>query len=138
MRNVTDSINKTWRSSHPLPETPKDPEMESALQDLARGRDLPGLPDLSQTVFVFKSALLCNRSGELGNPSRESLVAIKECVILTHSIQVSVLTPTGDSEEYLMDHYSGIVRVSWRPAQQSNANTYVAWTFIRNLTNKQP
>lgn len=111
LRELVLPIDKEWKVSHPDPPQPQDPKLVNALQDLKNGRDLPEMPNLNKAVFLVKGSVICSSPGALGNPNRDLVLFTGACAATSRDVRVSVLPPS-DAQEYLRDHYFGIVAIT--------------------------
>lgn len=106
-----------------------------AIHDWKAGQHLPFMPDLHKPVHVKKGAWVCNTGGELLNPHKDVLVHLGECIQSPVAAKlIGVMEPPGE-EEYVSDHMTGTVEVVWRGKEQSDANFYTAWVFVKDLSN---
>ena len=108
--------------------------VEDALRDFYAGKNLPGIPDLKQPVYLSRGSIICSSPSAQANPNKDVLVAIGECAVTEIRIRVNVRQPR-HQEDYMNGHVYRVVEVVWRSAAQSDATIYSGWTATRNLEN---
>ena len=95
---------------------------------------MPGLPDITKSVYLSPGSTVCDSLGAIANPNKDVLIQIGACAISSKRIRVNIKLPTAP-EAYLSAHMQRSVEIVWKKEAQSDANIYTAWTAIRNLEN---
>jgi hypothetical protein len=133
----SDNSQRGGRGEAITPPTPQQLLLARAVHDWKAGAHLPFMPNLNRPVHIRKGAWVCNSGGELLNPNKLALMWLHECLQSPKDVHIiGVMEPLGiNEEEYVADHMTGTVQIVYRSREQSDANVYTAWVFVKSLSN---
>jgi hypothetical protein len=134
-KNVVRPREVAHQEPAPAPASPSTPHesYHQQILDYAYG-PVPGMPDLSKTVYLSKGAIVCDSISSMVMPG---VIAnsLRNGTCMKTSIEMPVLIVKPRQAYVAFNARRMRVTMISLPTQKSVANTFVAWTSVKNLHN---